>query len=175
MERVPGERQETSMIEAVVQAGSFETAYRRAGRGGTVLLLLAGEDRELADWLFDTLAERFRTIAPDLPPDLEARPTFFGAWLRALIDGLGLEQPAVVVGAAHTHALLRFAARDADRVGRLVLLQGDARGNTAGTEAALAAEAARRPVRVVAVPRADDHAGRSVVLARILDFLSIPA
>lgn len=165
------------MIEAVVQAGSFETAYRRAGRGGTVLVLLAGEDQELGDWLFDRLGERFRTIAPDLPPDLEATPSLLGAWLRALIDGLGLEQPAVVGGIAHAHALLRFAARDPDRVGRLVLLQGDAHRNTAETEAALAAEArvARGPVHVMTVPRAEDHAGRSVALAGILDFLFIPA
>jgi pimeloyl-ACP methyl ester carboxylesterase len=165
------------MIEAVVQAGSFETAYRRAGRGGTVLLLLAGEDQELGDWLFATLGERFRTIAPDLPADLEATPSLLGAWLCALIDGLGLEEPAVVAGLAHAHALLRFAARDPDRVGRLVLLQGDEEEKPVETEAALAGQvqAARRPVRVVAVPRPEDHAGRSVALEGIVGFLSMPA
>lgn len=163
------------MIEAMVQAGAFETMYRRAGRGGTVLLVLPGEDQALGDWLFVTLGERLRTIAPVLPRELETAPSLFDAWLSALIDGLGLEQPAVVAGVVYAHALLSLAARDPERLGRLVLLH-DGDGATLEAEAALTAEvrAAHPPVRVVAVPRAEDHAGRTLTLAGILEFLRIP-
>lgn len=163
------------MIEAVVQAGAFETAYRRAGRGGTVLLVLAGEDQAIEDWLFVTLGERFRTIAPVLPREAETAASLFDAWLSALIDGLGLEQPAVVAGAAHAHALLSLAARDPERLGRLVLLH-DGDGTTLESEVALTAEvrAAHQPVCVVAVPRDEDHAARTLTLAGILEFLRIP-
>lgn len=162
------------MIEAMVQAGPFETAYRRAGRGGTVLLLLGRQDEEQGDWLFDTLGERFRIIAPDLPPELEATPSLLGPWLRALIDGLGLEMPSVVAGLTHAHALLRFAELDPDRVGRLLLVLRDGDASATGTDAALAAGAqvARRPVRVVVVPASGDHDQRGVAMAGIMDFLA---
>jgi pimeloyl-ACP methyl ester carboxylesterase len=122
------------IIEAVVQAGAFETSYRRAGRGDTVLLILAAEDHAIRDWLFVTLGEHFRIIAPDLPPELAAAPELLGTWWPALIDGLGLDQPAVVAGAAYARALLRLAVRDPHRMGRLVLLHA-ADGSTAGSGA----------------------------------------
>jgi pimeloyl-ACP methyl ester carboxylesterase len=164
------------MIEAMVQAGPFETAYRRAGRGATVLLLLAGEDQNQGDWLFGTLGERFRTIAPDLPPELEATPSLLGPWLRALIDGLGLELPAVVASLTHAHALLRFAKLDPDRVGRLLLILRDVDENVPDTEAAFAAGAQvpRRPVRVVVVPASENYARRDGAMVEILDFLAAP-
>jgi pimeloyl-ACP methyl ester carboxylesterase len=163
------------MIEAVVQAGAFETSYRRAGRGGTVLLIVAGADHAIGDWLFVALGERFRTIAPDLPRELETAPGLLATWLPALIDGLGLDQPAVVASAAHAHALLRLAARDPHRMGRLVLLHA-ADGSTAGSGEGLAPDldGARQHVRAVAVPRAEDHAGRAVTLATIMELLGPP-
>jgi pimeloyl-ACP methyl ester carboxylesterase len=165
------------MIEAVVQAGSFETAYRRAGRGGTVLVLLAGEDAKLGGWLFNPLAERFRTIAPDLPLALTTTPGVLTAWLPALIDGLGLDQPSVVASVAHAHDIQRLAADDPDRVGRLLLLRSDPDGQPAGRGTALMAgrDLAPRLVGVVGVPGADDPAGRSLALEAIVGFLAGPS
>jgi pimeloyl-ACP methyl ester carboxylesterase len=111
------------VIEAVVQAGAFETTYRRAGRGETVLLVLADADRAVGDRLFAALSERFRTIAPVLPRELREAAELFDSWLCAFLDGLGLDQPVVVAGSAHAQALQRLAGRDPDRLGRLVLLE----------------------------------------------------
>jgi pimeloyl-ACP methyl ester carboxylesterase len=111
------------MIEAVVQAGPFETPYRRAGTGGTVLLLMADDDPAGRDRLFDQLAGRFRTIAPELPGELAETPELMAVWLRGLIDGLGLDRPAIVAGPTYAAPLRRFAELDPDRVGRLALVR----------------------------------------------------
>lgn len=164
------------MIEAVVQAGAFQTSYRRAGRGRTVLLVLSSEDQVLADSLFATLAEQFRTIAPATPPELQNAAWRFDAWLCSLSDGLGLERPAVVAGVGHADALTSLASRDPERLGPLVLLHHKA-GSTPGIEAAQAptGQVGRSPVRVVAVPASEDQSGRALVLAGIVEFLHRPA
>ena len=164
------------MIEAVVQAGAFQIRYRRAGRGSTVLLVISDEDEALSVWLFAALGERFRTIAPALPPELQGGGGAFEAWLCAVSDGLGLERPGVVAGIAHARALQSLAARDPERLGRLVLLQrGD--GPAAGVGAAPVPVPAAEghipgpPIRVVSVPDREDPADRARALARILEIL----
>lgn len=127
-------------------AGTVETPYRRAGRGGTVLLLGAAG-------LFDELAETLRVVEPLRLP---AGPVRTGGpedavdrvrgldegvwrdWLKGLVDGLGLEQPALVVGTGLEAGVRRVAAQDPDRFGPVL-----AAGTPARVRAALAVHEAR--------------------------------
>jgi pimeloyl-ACP methyl ester carboxylesterase len=169
------------MIEAVVQTGPVETSYRRAGAGPPVLLLVETAEAEAGDWLFDQLAGRFRTIAPTLPVRLDGAgmdPTTdrveLEGWLRGLIDGLGLERPAVVAGAARGTSLLRFLALDPERVARVALVQLLA---TAGTVPSLAlfdtvGSEDPHPVLVLELPGPEDEDGRTATLESLMRFLA---
>jgi pimeloyl-ACP methyl ester carboxylesterase len=170
------------MIEAVVQTGPFETWYRRAGVGGPVLLLIGPPAAAVGDWLFSQLAGRFRTIAPVLPAGLAGAsgtgtPVEGGGledWLRGLIDGLGLEQPALVAAAERGVGLLRFMALDPERVGRLALVQPAAPGDSAPGHVVLddTAPADAHPVLVMGLPGPEDQDGRADALDRLVRFLS---
>lgn len=165
------------MIEAVVQTGSFETVYRRAGYGGPVLLLVGAWD-PAGEWLFEHLAARFRTIAP-IPPvpvdDGGQAGDAFEPWLRGLIDGLGLQGPALVATLTDGAALLRFAAADPHRVERMALVTHGATG--AGPDPALvsAAAGASHPVLLLGIPGSEEPEARADALARLLEFLAAPA
>jgi hypothetical protein len=107
-----------SVVEAVVQAGSHETSYRRAGTGRPVVLLLRADALSpRADPLFDALAREFRVVAPTLPD----APVLLD-WVRAVIDGLGLERPALLVDASLAGSLAGAAFSDDDRCGCFVVL-----------------------------------------------------
>lgn len=110
---------------ATIRTGSLETRYARAGVGRPVLLL-AAPDRELpAAGLFTALARECRVFAP-LPPQADGREsTATPAWLRDLIDGLGLERPAVIAAPAYAELTRDFAINDRDRMGGLILLGQD--------------------------------------------------
>lgn len=92
------------IIEAVVQVGAAETRYLRCGRGARVIVVLAGDEHERL-----RLVRRFAlghcVIAPVLRPTTAVQPRDGGAgmevWLRGVIDGLGLERPAVLLGSDH--------------------------------------------------------------------------
>ena len=105
----------TGLVEAIVQMGSVETAYRRAGRGRPVLLLVdlaqAARDR-----LFWRLAETAMVVEPALPPP----PGEWPRWLRGVVDGLGLDRPDLVVVESWVPAAEAFAREDPDRAGRIV-------------------------------------------------------
>jgi pimeloyl-ACP methyl ester carboxylesterase len=170
------------MIEAVVQTGAFETSYRRAGAGGPVLLLIGATEAAMGDWLFEQLAGQFRIIAPVLPPcvdggDSTAPPGDdheLELWLRGLIDGLGLERPALVGGAARGAGLLRFMVRDPERVGRVALVHPVGPGPMAPTDVILGAAAAgdAHPVLVLGLPGAGDRSGRTAAVGRLVRFLA---
>lgn len=121
-----------SAIEAVVQAGATETHYRRAGSGPAILLLFpGGADDPPAARLFARLARRFRVIAPRPPADVAPADSDdtdppLSAWLRDLIDGLGLVRPGLVVCHAFGPAALAFSRMDPDRAGALIALSRDA-------------------------------------------------
>lgn len=112
-----------TVVEAVVVTGTTETPYRRAGRGATVLLLGAGV-------LFDQLAETLRVVEPlRIPPVREAAPadrteapddTAWRDWLRGLVDGLGLDRPALLVGAGLEAAVRRAVGEDPYRFGPVI-------------------------------------------------------
>ena len=130
-----------AVIEAVVVAGTMETPYRRAGRGATVLVLGA-------PGLFDELTETMRVIEPLLLPpaaigavgagsDDGAGPpedTAWHEWLQGLVDGLGLDRPAIAVAPELEAVARRAAARDPDRFGPVV-----AAGTVSQARTALAA------------------------------------
>lgn len=163
------------MIEAVVQTGSFETTYRRAGCGCAVLLL-AGEPGEPGDWLFEQLALRFRTIAPLRPEGIHGGGyATFELWLRGLIDGLGLQRPALVAGMTDAAPLLRFAAVDPHRVDRIALVVDG--GDGVGRNPALdeAAAAALPPLLLVGIAGPDDQAARADGVGRLAEFLAAAA
>lgn len=86
------------MIEAVVQVGALETRYLRCGRGGrTVVVLTVDHEADLP--AIARLAADHRVIIPVPPlPLLEGGALEW--WLRGLIEGLGLEQPLVMLSPA---------------------------------------------------------------------------
>jgi hypothetical protein len=167
------------VIAAIVHTGRFETAYRRAGAGLEVLLLVEAAKAELGDWLFGQLARGFRTIAPVLPPGTDPG-TGAGAggdlveWLRGVIDGLGLERPALVSGPACGAGLLRFLAVEPHRAGRLALVHPVAPGATPDWHVVPddAGSGEPRPVLVLGVPAPEDGHGRLAALERLVRFLA---
>jgi pimeloyl-ACP methyl ester carboxylesterase len=173
------------MIEAVVQTGAMETSYRRAGAGCAVLLLTgAGEAMEAGepDWLFGQLARHFRIIAPILPAGLDGGsgrdPAGGGReledWLRGLIDGLGLDRPALVAGSPRGAGLLRFMALDPDRVGRVALIHPAAKGGMAPAHVVLEDPVPEgpHPVLVLGLPGPEDPDGRLAALDQLVRFLA---
>lgn len=104
------------VTSALFQAGPTVTPYRRAGAGEAIVLLFPGGDAgALGAEVFARLAERFRVIAPDVPEGIPV-----AAWLRDLIEGLGLERPGIVADACFADAVRQLAREDPDRVGRVV-------------------------------------------------------
>jgi pimeloyl-ACP methyl ester carboxylesterase len=112
---MPGE-----VVEAVVEAGGQETAYRRAGTGRPVVLLLRAAPAGTASWtdpLFTRLAAEFRVVAPALPSSRALT-----GWVRDLVDGLGLDRPAVVVDASVAAEMVPVVASDDDRCRTFIVL-----------------------------------------------------
>ncbi len=119
------------IIQAVVQTGELCTPYARAGRGPTVLLLVSGRAAGQAtrERLLRELAPAFRVIAPEPPrccageeapcPLTRAQTR---AWLRDLVDGLGLARPALVADRRMAPAALAFALAEPERAGPLLVL-----------------------------------------------------
>lgn len=127
-------------IEAAIQMGDTITSYRRAGTGMQVLLLSDGaQGGDPDDGLFRILAEHFKVFAPAMTAtgDVAQAAVAASAWLRDLVDGLGLDRPSVVADGAFVVPALGFALTDADRVDRLVVVYRD-RPDEGLHEAALA-------------------------------------
>lgn len=139
-----------SFSTAVVHAGGMEIPYLRAGRGPSVLLLAdpvpeireTGEGGRAADTgsgpaggpELQALAGSFRVIIPLLPPPRTAREG--GRWIRDVIDGLGLDRPALLAPMDLAPLLLRVARRDPARVGLCVLVPSPSRDPDSGFDPA---------------------------------------
>lgn len=113
-----------SPVRAFVHAGGATTAYLRGGHGAPVVLL--GEPRS-SEILLPRLCRDFRVFAPEVtaPAAAAGDPVgrlAFCRWLRAFLDGVGIERCAVVACAPHGAAALAFAMLEEERVERLVLL-----------------------------------------------------
>jgi hypothetical protein len=114
------------MIGAVVIHGATATPYWRAGYGSALLMLLY--DEALAVTFLRALADHFRVIAPELPPDRvtarireQARPET-GMWLTGFVDGLGLRRFSVLADCCWWAELGGLALREPGRIDRVVLL-----------------------------------------------------
>lgn len=102
-------------VEAVLMTGGDEIPYRRAGHGRPVVLLTRDAR------LFDLLARRVRVVQPlEVPGDPEG--TVWHRWLQGLVDGLGLDRPALVVDPLLAGPARRLAILDPDRFGAVVEL-----------------------------------------------------
>ena len=108
---------------AAVCSGPVETAYRRAGRGDTIVALAAREWGAGCE-LFPTLARDFRVIVPELEdsPADTGRRAAFATWLTAFLDGLGLDSVTLLADERFGGAALGSAMIEPGRIGRLVVV-----------------------------------------------------
>lgn len=98
----------TSLTRATLNAGRNSTDYLRAGRGGTVLLLVsAGGESALALQLLGVLSQRFRVFAPAA---LAAGPGV-SETVAEFLEGLGVEAAAIVAEGDFSVGALEYAAR----------------------------------------------------------------
>jgi pimeloyl-ACP methyl ester carboxylesterase len=114
-----------------VEIDGLPIRYLAAGEG-TPLILLHGVGDNALDWrwVMPTLARAHRVYAPDLPgsggsakPSVERySPAFFGDFVGAFLDALGLDRAAVVGNSAGGLAGLRFALTEPARVAALGLV-----------------------------------------------------
>ncbi len=127
---VAGEVEEpVRVVAAVVQTAAVETSYRRAGRGRSVLLLVGVAPAGERERLFMRLAAEFRVVEPEAPRSLldgwEDRVSVeeWSVWIRGVIDGLGLDRPALAADATHAPRAEEFARADPGRSGPVVRLE----------------------------------------------------
>lgn len=108
------------VIEALVQAGAFESRYVRAGSGSRLVLLLSGQRRAWLDGsLLPQLAARYCVVVPEIPGG--CAPDEVAQWLQTFLDGIGVERCAVVAEPDLAASLYR-AARCDERIERFALL-----------------------------------------------------
>lgn len=113
-------------VEAVLQTGTIETRYLRAGAGAPMLLLFQGALTDaLGAALFTQLATRYRVVAPRVPVGVGGAGMPFVKWLRELVDGLGLVQPTAIADESLAGALLGFSLVDPGRVRSVVAVCRD--------------------------------------------------
>jgi pimeloyl-ACP methyl ester carboxylesterase len=111
-------------------------AYRDAGTGET-LLLIHGMAGSSATWraVIPELAKRYRVVAPDLLGHGEsAKPRgdyslgAFAAWLRDLLDELGISRATVIGQSLGGGVAMQFAYQHRDYCQRLVLISSGGLG-----------------------------------------------
>jgi pimeloyl-ACP methyl ester carboxylesterase len=111
-------------------------AYRDAG-SGEALLLIHGMAGSSATWraVIPELAKRYRVVAPDLLGHGEsAKPRgdyslgAFAAWLRDLLDELGIRQATVIGQSLGGGVAMQFAYQHRDYCQRLVLISSGGLG-----------------------------------------------
>jgi pimeloyl-ACP methyl ester carboxylesterase len=121
-------------IRATVMAASIETPYLAAGQGSPVVVLRpAAGAAPFWSNLLDGLSMGGRVLAPEppaahtafgLPAGPQGQPAF-SMWLRAFLDGLGVQGVGLVASAAFGTAALAFTLLDPERVSRVVLVHDD--------------------------------------------------
>lgn len=88
-----------AMVEAVVQVGDVSTSYLRCGRGPRVVLVALDPVERLR--LLALLAAEHCVVAPAPPRQATSplQPAGLAAWLRGVLDGLGLQEAEILLGA----------------------------------------------------------------------------
>lgn len=112
-----------------IEVAGVTTAVIEAGDGPPLLLLHGGIECGAAMWapVLSRLAEHHRVVAPDVPGLGESAPVAhldsdtFARWLAALVDQLGLEQPAIVAHSLIGSLTARAVTEDSRRIGRLTI------------------------------------------------------
>jgi len=123
----PGAPERGEPARAVLTAGGVETAYVRVGAGAPVVVLRAGDDDGAPSPLVLALADRYRVLAPVRPAALAGQgDDAFAAWLRDVLDGLGVDGATIVAEGAMAPPALAFALADPMRVRRIALVIDDA-------------------------------------------------
>jgi len=149
---------------AEVRAHNQVMRYRRAGSGRSTLLLRP-EANAGALWpeLTVSLRTSFRVIEPVVPRLVSDA----AAWLTDFLDGLGLEQVALVAADELILPALELALLDPERVARLVFVPVD-RDGTGRLDLVLASSARGLAAPLLVSPR-DTRSGDAV--RRVTDFL----
>jgi pimeloyl-ACP methyl ester carboxylesterase len=115
-------------------------AYRDEG-AGEVLVLIHGLGGSSFSWraVLPKLSKKYRVIAPDLPghgqsdkPRGDYAPAAFAAWLRDLLDTLGIPKVTVVGHSLGGGLAMQFAHQHRDYCQRLVLLSSGGLGSEVG-------------------------------------------
>lgn len=108
---------------AEVRAGDRVMRYRRIGSGRPVVLV-GGTTAADSLWpeLADALADHFRVIVPESP----SCGADFACWLSDFVEGLGMSEVGLVASDAFCASAIDLVRRDADRIGRVVVVRGGA-------------------------------------------------
>lgn len=168
---------------ATLRSGGLETRYLRAGVGRPVLLLAGRPERTpVPAQLFRALADGFRVVWPAMPRAASpagrgaARPTPSTAWLRGLVDGLGLGRCALVADGSFGLAAAWFALSDPLRVAGLVLVVPEALDPAAPLDAVSSLlVGTNQPVMLVrAEPPPSGGGLEEGVVQRVIRFLEAP-
>lgn len=89
------------LVECTLQTGSVETQYVRAGQGEPVILLTLDTFSALdTNPLFQRLCSDFRVFVPAIAESVCENTDRFGKWLRDFVEGLGLNEPHIIVEGA---------------------------------------------------------------------------
>ena len=111
-------------------------AYREAG-AGEALLLIHGMGGSSATWkaVLPELSKRYRVVAPDLlghgqsaKPRADYSLGAFAAWLRDLLDALGISRATVVGHSLGGGVAMQFIYQHRDYCERLVLISSGGLG-----------------------------------------------
>lgn len=129
------------VVHARVVAGGIHTPYDRVGRGDPVVLLTDSAERRAA--ILAAMPRWLLTVAPtELPAgaDPSDESADFPAWLRSLLEALGLQGVALLAEAPLASAALGFATLEPERVSHVVLLRLASDGAATGHAATAVAE-----------------------------------
>lgn len=117
-----------------IDVDGLPTRYLTAGDNGPPLALLHGVGDNALDWhwVMPALARNHRVYAPDLPgsggsagpEEADYSSAFFTRFVAAFLDGMGIEQAAVVGNSLGGLVALRLALSEPERVTALGLVAG---------------------------------------------------